>query len=180
MSPNMNYYGRASRAEEQGNLVSAAADYAMVGLEGLIREEFTPSRRIRVSLAHLLQSVSCDVRADNFDRAEGVFEICKPNLRRIQEGCGDDVLEALMEEWLGDGSLMLGKGCAVDHYTQASKVYERVDVTHENWGFEEEFDYAYWAFESYIESEGFTLPDDSDYNFVKKIHAKLDFTGELA
>lgn len=61
----------------------------------------------------------------------------------------------------------------------AKQVYEAQVEPGRNWAFEEEFDYAYWAAEAFIEANGESLPENGKLLFEKRIEFKLSFADDL-
>jgi len=178
-------YQKARDAEEQGAYTKAAEYWARVGFKDLVEEHFEHTRNTRIGVTVMLRAISCDTRAGNSGRARALFNIIRPVLGTIKETANDEfeyrpeIVAGLASEWLGDGYLMLGEETALDHYQDARDLYEGSVRPIENWGGEEEFDYAYWAFESFLEFEGYSLPERSEDHFVERIERKLEIAGEL-
>jgi len=178
-------FRKARDAEDRGAYTEAAEYWAHHSFRTLVEEHFEHTRSTRVGVAHVLESISCDVQATNETRARALFGVIRPLLIEIRETADDEfdyrpeVVAGLASEWLGDGCLMLGEEAALDHYRDAGELYEGNVTPDEPWGYEEEFDYAYWAFESFLASEGYSLPDHSEFQFIQRIERKLEIAGEL-
>lgn len=172
-------YSEGVDFEEAEEYAEAAEYYALSAFAALIRADFQPGRSMRLAFSHTLEAISADVRADRSSRPERLFETVSPLYEAMTEETDDLVLEGLLHEWFGDAWLMLGSDRAVAYYQQAKQVYERQADPGRNWAFEEEFDYAYWAFESFAEASGKSLPADAELEFVSRIRFKLEFAREL-
>lgn len=178
-------YQRARDAEDQGDYGEAAEYWARCSFGSLLEEHFEHTRKTRIGVAIMLRAISCDTRAGNTERAGELFTIIRPILGTIGETADEEfehrpeVVAGLASEWLGDGSLMLGEDTALDHYRDAKDRYEGTVRPDENWGYEEEFDHAYWAFESFLDSKEYALPERSEAHFIQRIERKIDIAGEL-
>lgn len=169
----------AADLENQGRYGEAADHYALRAFTGLVQDDFTYGRSARLSFAHTLSALVCDVRAGQRHQARRFFEILRPFYTDMIEDVDDVVLAGLLEEWLGDSLLVLADATARTHYQRAQRVYETESNPGRNWAFEEEFDYAYWAFEAFMESKGRSVPNDIEYDFELRIQFKLDLVEEL-
>lgn len=175
----MDLYSKARDAQERGAYRKAAEYWAHHSFSKLVEEHFEHTRRTRIGVAIMLRAISCDTRAGNTERAKSLFNIVQPVLDRIREAADDEVVAGLASEWLGDGCLMLGDEAALNYYREAKDLYEGNVAVDEPWGYEEEFDQAYWAFESFLDSNGYSLPEHSEFQFMERIERKLEIAGEL-
>lgn len=173
------FASEAADLENQGQYAEAADYYALRVFTGLVQDHFKYGRSARLALAHTLSALVCDVQAGQLRRARRFFEILRPFYRDMIEEVDDVVLAGLLEEWLGDGLLVLGDETARTHYQRAQRAYETESNPERNWAFEEEFDYAYWAFEAFMESEDHSMLDDIEYDFGQRIQFKLDLVDEF-
>lgn len=172
------FASEAANLKNQGQYAEAADYYALRVFTGLVQDHFKYGRSAQLALAHTLSALVCDVQAGQRRRARRFFEILRPFYRDMIEEVDDVVLAGLLEEWLGDGLLVLGDETARTHYQRAQQAYETESNPERNWAFEEEFDYAYWAFEAFMESEGRPLPDDFEFDFERRVQFKLHFVDE--
>jgi len=171
-------YSKATQYEAEGLYEEAAKEFALLGFGDLLDARFQPGRLTRIATSHLMQSVSCDMRGNNRQRAEWLSDIVRDLLEQTRDSSDDPVLTALCEEWKGDLELMMGNtNLAIKKYNKAAPVYRESDYEKcMSWGMEEEFDYAYWAFRRYIDSEGHELPDNSNTDFIERINVKKRIT----
>lgn len=169
----------AADLENQGRYGEAADYYALRAFTGLVQDDFKYGRSAQLSFAHTLSALVCDVRAGQRHQARRFFEILRPFYTDTIEDVDDVVLAGLLEEWLGDCLLVLEDATARTHYQRAQRVYETESNPGRNWAFEEEFNYAYWAFEAFMESEDHSMPDDIEYDFGQRIQFKLDLVDEF-
>ena len=103
----MSDFGTAFEHERAGEYRQAAAYYATAGFKKLVEEEFEPTRRSRIGTAIILRSISCVVRAGVEDRPLGLKGLVEYLARSVQDETDDEVLSALMDEWIGDLYVML-------------------------------------------------------------------------
>lgn len=136
---------------------------------------------MRIRLAVLLLSISCDVRADNYHRAESIFDIAEPLFREIGENVESRVLVGLTKEWIGDGLLMLGSPAAKNFYQKACEHYDSLDWGERSWGHEQEFHYAFIAVQSFLTASGIETPEEPHLpiHFVERIEFKMKATERL-
>lgn len=173
------FVNNATDLEREGQYDEAAYYYALRAFAGVLAENFQHNRVTRLSLAYTLTAVVCDARAGNYRRAKHLVEFFEPVYQDMIESTEDAVLGGLFREWVGDMLLVLGDADAREHYRYAKQVYGSQPNAGQNWAFEEEFDRAHWAFETFVESEGYSLPDDVEYDFQDRIRFKLSFASEI-
>ena len=173
-------YGQAVEYEEDGALAEAAERYALSAFADALGDDFRPGRPMRISFALTLAAISADVRAGDDVRPKNLFEVLEPLYEKMIDETDDPVLEGLLNEWFGDAWLMLGRSEALPRYRTAKQRYDDHAKPVPNWAFEEEFDYAYWAFEAFVEANDTSLPDDGETDFLGRIHFKRNLVSELS
>ena len=136
--------------------------------------------RISFALTLTLTAISTDVRAGDDVRPKNLFEVLEPLYEKTIDETDDLVREGLLNEWFGDAWLMLGRSEALPRYWTAKQRYDDHAKPVPNWTFEEEFDYAYWPFEAFVEANNTSLPDNGETDFVGRIRFKLDLVSELS
>ncbi|QLG28865.1 hypothetical protein HUG10_15535 [Halorarum halophilum] len=166
-------FADAFQLEEAGEYGEAAELYALRAFAGLLESTFQPGRTMRLAFAHTLEAISADVRGGNQSRAENLFTTLSPWYEPMIGDADDPILEGLLHEWMGDAHLMLESDDAVQRYQDAKRLYETQAEPGRNWAFEEEFDYAYWAFESFAESKGYAMPEDGKLDFLGRVEFKI-------
>lgn len=172
-------YGEAVTCEEEGKFGEAAERYALAAFADLYDADFRPGRSMRISFALILAAISADIRADNDTRPQRLFTTMVPLYESLLDTTDDIVLKGMLQEWFGDAWLMLGDDRAITWYQHAKQVYEAQAEPGRNWAFEEEFDYAYWAFEAFTELNGRSLPNNAEFDFERRIEFKLNFATDL-
>nr|WP_233340897.1 hypothetical protein [Haloprofundus sp. MHR1] len=173
------FYGKALDLEERGRYAEAAEYYSLRAFAGLLKAEFCDGRSMRLAFAHTLEAISADVRAGNKKRPTQLFTILSPLYEKMIGSTDDPILQGLLNEWVGDAWLMLGSSQALDRYERAKRAYESQTEPGRNWAFEEEFDYAYWAVEAFLEATGEAL-DSEEWEFEERIQFKLTLADDLA
>lgn len=143
-------YRRTVECEEEGELADAAELYALTAFKDLLKDDFRPLCPMRIAFGHTLQAISADIRAGNETRPERLFVTTEPLYEALFESTDDPALEGLLNEWFGDAWFMLGRSRVTDYYQRAKEAYDSHPDPGRNWAFEEEFDYAYWAFEAFL------------------------------
>ena len=166
-------FADAFQSEEAGEYGEAAELYALCAFAGLLESTFQPGRTMRLAFAHTLEAISADIRGGNQSRAENLFTTLSPLYEPMLENADDPILNGLLHECMGDAHLMLKSDDAVQRYQDAKRLYETQAEPGRNWAFEEEFDYAYWAFESFAESEGYAIHELEVWEFVERLEFKL-------
>lgn len=169
------FYGRALDLEENGRYTEAAEYYSLRAFAGLLEAEFCGGRSMRIAFGHTLQAISADTRAGNETRPERLFVTTEPLYEALFESTDDPALEGLLNEWFGDAWFMLGRSRATDYYLRAKEAYDSHPDPGRNWAFEEEFDYAYWAFEAFLNAIGETVESEK-WEFDERIQFKLTLT----
>lgn len=173
-------YREATTLDDAGEDEAAAEYYALRAFAGLIEAGFEPGRSLRVAVAHMLVAISADVRAGNDQRAARLFDVIRPVWPRLGTGVDDSILDGLLAEWYGDALLMLDDVEAATYYQRAADEYRRLPSPGQSpWGFEEEFDYAFWAIAAFTEATDRLLPDEAEYDFHARIRFKLALADEL-
>jgi hypothetical protein len=171
--------------EKQGKFGEAAENYALYALKSLLDGGFRHGRYTRLAFSHILEALSAEVRAENLERGNDVFDLFRPVFEAELESIADRdtksyrALEGLLNEWFGDAWLMLDSEKSIERYQRALSIYVDHDDPGRNWAFEEEFDYAYWAFESFAESHGKSLPDKYELDFCSRARLKIDLAEEI-
>lgn len=162
--------------EAAGDYDAAAAGYARDGFDNLLRGHFRPSSRTRIGVGLLLQSVSCDRRADNTRRASHVGDICRQLLVDIEASADEPILTGLSIEWRGDVELMLGGSDPIEHYDRAGPYFQSMDWRDERWTDEPDFMHCYWAIQEYITHHDGSLPENPDeMSFTERLDRKRAF-----
>ena len=177
----MSDFKKARGCEKEGRYQEAATLYAKHAFDGLLEANFEPEIELRIGLATMLRAISCDVRADNYNRAEHLFDIAKPLFREVGDDADSRVLVGLTNEWIGDGLLMLGSTEAIDWYQKANESYENLEWGERSWGHEQEFHYASIALESYLTANGMETPKEPHLplHFTERIEFKIETTEQL-
>lgn len=177
----MSKFGRGSEKEKEGDYQQAAALFAKSAFEDLIESNFELSRKTRINLSELLMAISCDVRADNYNRAEHLFDIAKPLFREVGTDADSRVLVGLTNEWIGDGLFMLGSTDAIDWYQKANEYYDDLEWGERSWGHEQEFHYASFALESFLNANGIEVPKEPHLplHFPERIEFKIEAAEQL-
>lgn len=171
------------RLEEKGELDKAAEELTVIGLNWIFNSGLEASRELRVGTSMLLQSCSYYSISDKDDASYIMQIIVQKLLEYIRENQGNDEwLNGLISEWVGDSHFILAEHEeALRYYKEAEEVYERMPQTKQNsWGMEQEFDHAFFAFETYVEEEigqEFTSLDGGqtslNVNFIPRIQKKI-------
>lgn len=171
-------FERAREMEEHEDFVTASKLYFESGISNLNDVEFEPNRKYRVGVATLLRSVSCAARADEMRRATGIKRIAAGAIEQMVAADPDACLSGLCREWLGDLHLITDSAAATDHYRKAAQYYQDCsDGMQATWGMEEEFDYALWAVEAFLETEEYDLPEGlPELDFEARIRRKIDLS----
>lgn len=173
-------YSEAREHEKRGEYRQASASYARLAFDDLVEANFEPTRQTRLAIGHLLEAISCDSIAENQFRAQQLQIFSEQILTIVQEDTDELALEGLTYEWIGDSYLFVGSPVAIGKYDTAREIYEGLsDVPQRGWGMEEEFDYAYWAFESFIDSKGYSIPAHLEIDFTNRIQFKLKVAEEV-
>lgn len=166
----------AREHEREGNLERAGELYLEVGVEKLNAVDFAPNRTYRVGVATLIRSISCAARAGNERRAVGIRRVTRAAIEHIVATETDSCLLGLCEEWVGDIYLLTGSEAAFEHYDAATDHYDQcADDEQFSWGMEEEFEYAYWAVESFLDSREIAVEDAlPQLDFDARMENKID------
>ncbi|WP_139326622.1 hypothetical protein [Natrinema saccharevitans] len=168
------------KLEDRGEYDAAATAYARDGFEKCLESHFRMNGDTRVGITMLLQAISCDHRADNRGRAERLFQIAESLIADAESQAETEVLRGLLNEWRGDGRLMLCQREAIDHYRDAREQYETVTWQDLTWRDEPEFMHAYWAIERFSRVYDEPLPENPDsMSFQERIDAKLDLAADV-
>ena len=172
-------YRQAVDYEEEGAFANAAERYALSAFTDVLEDDFRSGRPMRISFALTLAAISADIRAGNDVRPKNLFTVLEPLYETMVEDTDDPVLEGLLHEWFGDAHLMLGSTEAVSRYRTAKQIYDEHATPAPNWAFEEEFDYAYWAFQAFAAAIGKSLPNDGELDFARRIDFKISLVDEM-
>lgn len=167
--------------EDSGDYEEAARVYAENGFSYLLKGNFEPIDSTRWGIAHMLQAVSCDIRAGNRSRAEGLSEIIESVLFGLIDQSSDATLEGIYYEWLGDCATMLGDPAAISKYRTAGDRYKGMSWEDSMWWQEPEYIQAYWAIQRFQREYDGCLPENVDgLDFQERIDCKLAFAERFA
>lgn len=168
----------AREMEEDEDYAMASKLFFESGISNLNDVGFEPNRKYRVGVAILIRSVSCAARADEMRRATGIKRIAAGAIEQMIAADPSACLSGLCQEWLGDLHLVTDSTGATDYYRKAAQCYQDCsDGMQATWGMEEEFDYALWAVEAFLESEGSGLQDGlPELDFEARIRSKIELS----
>lgn len=166
---------KALEAEESGNLEAAAKFYAFYSFRELVESNYRIGSQMRRGLTHMLESISADVRAGNYERAQTHLQLIEPLLKQLHETTDEESVQGLSSEWLGDAHLMVG------NYEVATKYYGRaLETFHELsledrlfWGAEPEFDSAYGAMKKFLADYDIQYSNEYTMEFEDRIRTKI-------
>lgn len=154
----MNYVKEASRAEQAGELASAADLYFRGAIDRFVECDYEPTMSGGAAVGHLLQGLSAARRSKDGRRvdvisgvSETILELCLSS----NFGC-TSAEAASCAEWMGDVHLLAESESAEEHYDLAKPLYESASESDRmRWQMEEGNDYRDAAlrafFESYVE-----------------------------
>lgn len=166
---------KALEAERNGDLEAAAKFYAVYAFQELVGSNYQVGQEMRRGLTHMLESISADVRADNYDRARTHLQMIEPMLRKLQRNTDEKPIQGLASEWLGDAKLMVGDDDAIEHYEQALETFQSLSINDRLfWGAEPEFDNAYGAMKEFLAVYGIQYPNRYTLEFEDRVQKKID------
>lgn len=173
-----NYFSQASDLEERGELEEASRYYLLAGMDSLSDADFTPDTTYRVGVTTLLLALSCDARSERTVRVDGIRHLLSGALdHAIAENDREDAcLEGLFHEWRGDSLLMSGVKESSKQYERAARVYDDCPEGKQfSWGMEEEYDYAQWALQRFLDARNVDAREDlPPLEFETRIRTKID------
>jgi hypothetical protein len=169
----------ASVLKEEGELDTAAEQYALAALARLVDRNFQHGRGVRLSIASVFESINTDIEAGNQRRARRIFELFEPIFKAEIQSVSDMALAGLLHEWYGDAYLMLEDRAALRQYHRSQSLYSEVDSPGRNWAFEEEFDYAFWAVGEFARRREYSLSDELMRDFHSRIESKIEIAEEM-
>lgn len=174
-----NIFGEAIRRNREGDYRLAAKYFALSSLASLFDGEFQPSRRSRIAFGTCLRAISAADRGGHTQQGRNLWELFEPAFNPLRGASEYPVLNGLIEEWYGDAFAMLGDERCLPYYRRALEAFETHASPGTAWGTDEEFDYAFTAFQEFTEDKDITLTEDHPFLFPERVEAKIDFVHEF-